>query len=112
MRGVGVEREAGRARRVDLGGADAGRRVRDLALEVGELDGVEVGEGQVPDAGGGEVHRHRRAESAEPDDEHARRGEPSLTLGADLREREVTGVTTVGRGVHAREHIARTIGAA
>ncbi len=58
--------------------------VRDLSLQIRKIDGVVIGEHQMADAGGGEVQRNRRAESAESDDQHGRRKQPLLPLDVDL----------------------------
>ena len=46
--------------------------MHNLALQVGELDRVVVHDDKLPDAAGCEIHRHRRAQSAEADDQYAR----------------------------------------
>ena len=68
------------ARGVDLLAADVLGAVQDLALQVGDVDDVEIHEADVADAGGGEVERERRAEPAGADQQDARRLEPLLSL--------------------------------
>jgi len=41
----------------------------DLALQVGQVDGVEVGQMQLAHARSGQIQRHRRAQATEPDDQ-------------------------------------------
>jgi len=48
--------------------ADRARAVEDLALQVGEVDLVRVGEGQLADAARREIQRGRAAEAAGADD--------------------------------------------
>jgi hypothetical protein len=85
----GVERAA---RGVDLYRPDVARAVEDLALQVGEVDFVGVGEGEAPDAGGAEVQRRRAAQAAGPDDDDVRRTQLLLTIDADLRQQDVPAV--------------------
>ena len=99
---TGIDREAGGAGGVGLGAPHPIGGVGDLTLQVRDLDGVEVGEGQAPDAGRGEVHRDRRTEPAEPDDQGVRLVEAALPGRADLRQREVARVAAVGGGVHGQ----------
>ena len=86
---LGIERQQGVARRVDLGAADVGGGVDDLSLQVAEVDLVVVDQDQVADAGRGEVHRHRRAQSAEADHQRRRREQPHLPGGVDLRQHDL-----------------------
>src|SRR5205085_6315302 len=67
-----------------LGPADVGSAVQNLALEVAEIDDVEIDKTEPANAGGGEVERQRRAESAGADKEDRRRLESFLSLDADL----------------------------
>ena len=59
-----------------------GRAVQYLALEVAEIDHVEIDEAEAADAGGGEVEGQGRAEAAGPD-QH-RRGRLRSYLHLDL----------------------------
>ena len=54
-----------------FGSPDVGREVQRLAVQVGDLDVVVVDDPEPPDARPGEVHRHRRAERARADHQHA-----------------------------------------
>jgi hypothetical protein len=81
-----VQRAAGS---VDLGRADRIGAVEDLALQVGEVDLVRIGDGQAPDARGSEVERRRAAEPSRADDQRARRAQPLLPLDPDLGEQDV-----------------------
>ena len=62
----GVDRLAGR---LDLALADPVVGVEDLALEVRQVDDVEVDDADRADAGGREVERRRRAETAGADEQ-------------------------------------------
>ncbi|MNE95653.1 hypothetical protein D3C80_1937670 [compost metagenome] len=63
-----------------------------LALQVGQVDRVEVGQVQLADPGRGQVQRHRRAEAAEADDQHATVLEPQLAVDVDLRQEDLPAV--------------------
>jgi hypothetical protein len=80
------------ARGFDLDRADRLGAVKDLALEVGEVDLVGVGDGEVADAGGGEVEGRGAAEAARADNQRARRPQPLLTLDPDLGKEDVAAV--------------------
>src|SRR5688572_11884290 len=90
---VGVERIQRRASGVHLDRAHRVAAVKDLALQVSEVDLVGVGEGEAPDAGSGEVERCRAAEAARAD--YQSMGGPQLLLSfdADLRQQDVPAVT-------------------
>jgi hypothetical protein len=106
---VGVEGGEGRVGAVDFGGPDAGGRVEDLALEVGELDDVVVDDGEGADPRGREVEGRGGAEAPGPDDEHAGGAELGLARGAHRRESEVAGVAGGRFGAAVR---GRTVSAA
>src|SRR5688572_1120803 len=67
--------------------------MNDLALQVAEVDHVEVNDADGADAGGSEIHRGRRAEPAGADAQHLGRLELALTLDADLRHDKVPAVS-------------------
>ena len=69
--------------------------MEDLALQVGQIDDVEVDDADGADAGGGEVERHRRAEAAGADAQHPRRLQLALPFEADLGEDQVPAVALV-----------------
>ena len=76
-------------------------RVDDLALQVGEVDDVEVDDAERADTGGGQVQRQRRAEAAGADAQHARGLQLLLALHADLGHDQVARVAqdlVVGEG--------------
>ncbi len=58
---------------VQLGPADVGGAVQHLALQVAEIDDVEIDQADAADAGGGQVQPQRRAEPAGADEQHAER---------------------------------------
>ena len=84
-----VDRDLGR---VDLRHADAVVRVRDLALEVREVDHVVVDDAERADARRRQVERGRRAEPAGAEQEHLRVEQLHLALEADLRDQQVARV--------------------
>jgi len=65
---VGVDRVQRGLSGRDLDGADGVGAVQDLALQVGEIDLVGVGDRQPTDAGGGEIERGGAAEAARAND--------------------------------------------
>jgi len=81
-----------RTRRIDLDRADRIAAVEDLALQVGEVDGVGIGQRQPADARRGQVERRRAAEPARTDDQRARGAQLLLPLDADLGEQDVPAV--------------------
>ncbi len=76
----------------DLALADPIVRVEDLALEVGEVDDVEVDDADRSDAGGREIEGGRAAETAGADQQRLRLEQPGLAGGADLRDEQVPAV--------------------
>ena len=89
---VGVERLQRARPRLDLRLADVGRRVKDLPLEIRDVDGVAVHQPERADAGRRQVERGRRAEPAGADQEHLGAQQPALALVADLIQEEVAAV--------------------
>ena len=72
--------------------ADPVGRVDDLALEVRQVDDVEVDDADGPDAGRREVQRGRAAEPAGADEEDLRAEERRLAVRPDLGHEEVAAV--------------------
>src|SRR5207249_7495134 len=72
-----------------LGTANVLHSKDDLPLEVRDVDGIEIDEAESADAGGGEVERQRRAESAGADNQHLRALEPLLPVETDLGHDDV-----------------------
>ena len=77
---------------VELRAADVGRAVEDLPLQVAEIHDIEVDDAERADAGGGQVHRHRRTQAAGADAQHLGRFQLALTVHADFRHDEVPAV--------------------
>jgi hypothetical protein len=73
-----IERGERGARRFHFRRADARVDMQDLALQVAAVDDIVVGDAQRAHAGGRQVIRHRRTESARADDEHRRRFQAPL----------------------------------
>ena len=80
------------SRGLDLALPDPVGRVDDLALEVADVDDVEVDDADRPDAGGGEVERGRRAEPAGADEQRLRAEQLRLARRADLGDQQVAAV--------------------
>ena len=89
VRVVAVE---GLNRRLDLRHTDRLAVVQDLALEVAQVDHVEVHEPDGADSGEGEVERNRAAEATRADDEHLRVHQLALPSAANLRHDDVSAV--------------------
>ena len=75
-----------------LGLADVGLTVDDLALEVGLVDLVELGDPDRAHARGGHVEQRRAAETARADDEHLGVLQPLLPGHAHVRDDQVAAV--------------------
>ena len=86
---VGIDRRDRCPRRVGLGRTHVGQPVRDLALQVGEIDLVGVDQRDAADAGAAEVQRHRRPQAAGTDHQRTRAQQALLALDADLVEQHV-----------------------
>ena len=80
------------ARGLDFRRADRISAVEDLALQVGKVDLVGIGEGQLADAACCEVEGGRTTQAARADDERARRAQAFLAFNADLRQQDVPAV--------------------
>jgi hypothetical protein len=72
--------------------ADRFRAVEDLALQVGDIDLVAVGDAQLADAGSGKVESCRTTEAARADDEEPGSTQLRLPLDANLVEEDVAAV--------------------
>ena len=80
------------ARRLDLALPDPVGRVDDLALEVADVDDVEVDDADRPDARRREVQRGRRTEAAGADEQRLRAEELRLAGRADLGDQQMAAV--------------------
>ena len=69
-----------------LGPANVLGAVDDLALEVGQFDGVEIHDAEPADARSGEVHRDGRAEPARTDAQHVGGANFLLPRESDFRQ--------------------------
>jgi hypothetical protein len=77
---------------LDLHRPDRLGAVEDLALQVGEVDLVAVGEGQASDAGRGQVECRGAAEAARADEERACRAQLLLALNSELGKEDMPAV--------------------
>lgn len=64
-----------------------------LALQVGQVDGVEVGQVQLTHASGGQVQGDWRAQATQPDDQRFALFEPQLAIDVDLGQQHLAAVT-------------------
>lgn len=83
-------------RRFEFRASDVRRPVKNLAVEIRDVDVVEIDEANAPDAGRGEIRRGGTAEPSRADDEDGRRAQPGLPLDADLRQRDLARVAVQG----------------
>ena len=88
----GVEGVERLARFVYFRRADRARVVEDLALQIGEVDLVRIGERQLADAACCEIQGCGAAEAAGADDQRGRRAQPLLPLDPDLGKEDVAAV--------------------
>ena len=65
----------------------------DLPLQVGQIDGIEVSQVQLTDTGRRQIQRHRRAQPAHADDQHAALLKAQLPLYIDLFQQNLPAVT-------------------
>ena len=107
---AGIQRVAGQAfddgHHLDAGvqrqqGFASGRRfvlpdrclpMQDLALQVGEVDRIAIGQQDASDTGAGQVERRRRTQSASAHDQRGGAEQPLLGLDPDLVEQDVAAV--------------------
>ena len=89
---VGIEVAERLGRRLDLGPADVVVTVQELALKVGGVDGVEVDDSDLADAGRRQVHGRGRAKPAGAQEEHARVEQLALPRAPYLGQDQVPGV--------------------
>ncbi len=89
---VGIDGQHFLAGGIDLIAADILGEVDHLALEVGEIDDVEIDQADFADAGGGQIEPERRAQAAGADQQHLRGLELLLAFDADLGDDEVARV--------------------
>jgi hypothetical protein len=110
---LGIDRAGAARDRLRLRAAEGGDVVGDLALQVGEIDGVGVDDRQRADAGAGEVERRRRAEAAGADHERLRAEQALLALDADAVEEDVARIAQelrVAQAVGRQRAAARRTG--
>lgn len=89
---VGVESQEFFSRNFDFRPAYGLRAVKNLPLQVGEVDLVGIGDGQSADAACREIQRRRAAEAARADDQRVRGAQLLLALDPDLIEQDVAAV--------------------
>jgi len=89
---LGVERGQTADGRIDLAQADTVRVMDDLALQVGQVDGVEIRQMQLADPGRRQVQRHRRAQAAEADDQGATVFQAQLAVDVDLFQQNLSAI--------------------
>src|SRR5450631_9475 len=77
--------------------------MNDLALQVGEVDGVAVAHGDAADAARREVEERRRAEAARADDERVCGEQALLRLLAKLVQQQVPAIAKTLAIVHEAE---------
>jgi hypothetical protein len=88
---AGIDRGDGGARALYLERADAVGCMDDLALQIGQVDPVGVGDADRANPGSRKVEQQRRAEATRADYEHARGEQLDLASFADLVEDQMAG---------------------
>ena len=104
---VGVEREDRLPRRIDLLLADPLGRVDDLALEVGQVDDVEVDDPDRAHAGRREVERRGRPRPPAPTSRTFESSSRAWPSAADLGDQQVAAVADLLLGVSDRRRLPR-----
>jgi hypothetical protein len=94
-------------RRFGLRDADAGVAMNNLALQVGEIDGIVVADRQRADAGRSQIQRGGRAQPAGADDQSARARKFFLAFDAEFRQQDVPAVAQELIVIHMRINSAR-----
>lgn len=89
---LGVDRAEALERRVDLAHADTVGVMNDLALQIGQVDRVEIRQMQLTDTGRRQIQRDRRTEAAEADDQHAAVFELQLPIDVDVLQQNLPAV--------------------
>ena len=101
-----IEPRDGRFGAIDLALADIVRAEDHLPLQIGQRHGIVVDDADRANAGGGEIHQHRRPEPAGADDQNPRSLEPGLAGPAHVAQDDVAGVAfeffTVEHGANVR----------
>ena len=87
-------------------------RMHDLALQVGKVDGVVIGNRERADACGCEVHRRGRAQAAGTDDQRTRIKQGLLAVDVDLGQQDVAAVAQQLLVVHRAPTCTRAVQAA
>ena len=78
--------------------------MKDLALQVGLVDHIHVDDAERAHAGGGQVKRGRRAQTAGPEEKHLGVEQPELAFLAHLGQQEVARVPVA---LVRRQHVGR-----
>ena len=89
---VGIDGMQARFRRFQFRPPDVGGGMEDLALQVGEVDGIEIYQAQSADPGGREIHRRGRSQTTGADAKHSRRLETLLPSRSNLRQQDVAAI--------------------
>ena len=79
--------------RLDLGLANVGGLEQDLALKVGQADGIVVHQPQLADPRRRQIKRHRIAQAAGPHHQHPGGADFGLAYAAHLAQHQVAGIT-------------------
>ena len=79
-------------RRFHFRRADGIRAIENLPLQVGEVDLVRIGDGELADAARGKVERRGTTQAAGADDKRVRRAQPLLPLDSYFVEQDVAAV--------------------
>ena len=83
--------------------------MKNLALQVGEIDVIEIHEPDSADARCSEIQRHGRSETASADEQDARRFQASLPSLSNLRQQDVTAVAHLFFAAKIRSRVGASL---
>jgi hypothetical protein len=87
-----VDRDKPGDGRIDLGLTDAQAVMDDLALQVSQIDAVEIRQMHLADARSGQIQRHRRTEATQADDQYTTVFEPQLPVDIHVVQQDLPAV--------------------
>ncbi len=98
---IGIDTRHGPPGALRLGSAYVGSAMHYLALQIAYAYSVGVGHSYRANTGGGKIERHRRPESAGANDQHAGRGQRTLSRKINLAQIEMTHVSLVVHDIYS-----------
>lgn len=89
---LGIDCRQALDRRIDLAHADAVGVVNDLALQIGQVDRIEVRQMQLADTRRCQIQRYRRTQTTKTDNQHATVFQAQLTVDVDVVQQNLPAV--------------------